>query len=163
MSVHLSRLARMDMETVNELLEEASQRDPRTHTYGLYSVASPPAPIGIFFWFATPAELVRGVVLARALDDEPEEEELEAQMLAADKAVGHVAEDCTKALQHLDERLCWAGTYKALSNGDSEFARELRADFRCCLEEEDEHRDHEEPIRSDETQDWLEHLEGYGH
>lgn len=146
---------------MHALLDTASQRDPRSHRYGFYSVGPPIAAVGMFFWYSTPAEMVRGIVMASALDDGPEGEELLALLRVADQAASLASDECTAALKHLDQRLCWAGTYEGLSTGDNEFARELRADYRSMLDEEPD--EPEAPIQTDEIDEWLEHLEAYGH
>ena len=154
----------MHLETAEAHIEKAAEADPRTHPYGVYSVGPSRAPIGVFCWFKTPAEMVRGVVLCAHFDTPPEPDEWAALIAAAAPDEAKVKPDCTAALCHLDDRLIWAGTFDELSQGSGKFAAELRSDFRLTLDDDALTTEEEEAaIRADEVDDWIEHLRNYGH
>jgi uncharacterized protein with PIN domain len=169
-STKVQRMSNTTYEAVHRQLEEASQRDPRTHRYGFYSTGLAPAPIGLHFWFAEARDMTRGIVMAAMIDDEPDHATLQEALVAADRAVSSVSDNCTEALQHLDRQLCWAGTFDDLSQGKSDYARELRDSFRVDSGEYDESAvedlDSEPftaPIEEEEMEAWIEYLQAYGH
>jgi hypothetical protein len=154
----------MHLETAEAHVGEAAEADPRTHPYGLYSIGPTILPIGLFCWFKTPAELVRGVVLLAHIDDRPEPDEWAALIATAAPDETKVKADCSAALCHLDDRLIWAGTFDELSQGSGKFAAELRRDFRLTMDDDALTTEEEEAaIRADEVDDWIEHLRNYGH
>ena len=118
----------MHLETAEAHIEKAAEADPRTHPYGVYSVGPSLAPIGVFCWFKTPAEMVRGVVLCAHFDTPPEPDEWAALIAAAAPDEAKVKPDCTAALCHLDDRLIWAGTFDVPETGPRGILYCLEAD-----------------------------------
>lgn len=166
-----------------EVLQEASDRDPRQYPYG-YFVSD---VVGIFTWFRTTDELFDTFVDAEPTvygsDAEPGGNKLAEGLEAVRRRVKRPVVLGEKLRGEINDVLGdsadleWWGKLDDLLNGPGEFESDLRAWFResqGAVEGEDEEEDEEEeaeesdgdpsrPIESYEVEEFLDYLRDYGH
>jgi hypothetical protein len=164
-----------------EVLQEASDRDPRQYPYG-YFVSD---VVGIFTWFRTTDELFDTFVDAEPTvygsDSEPGGNKLAEGLEAVRRRVkrpvvlgGKLRGEINDVLGDSAD-LEWWGQLEDLLKGSGEFETDLRAWFRESqgvvegeTEEEEEgdedsDGDPSRPIESYEVEEFLDYLRDYGH
>lgn len=144
-----------------ELGDAAMNRDPREYPYGYFSGGSFVLDSArVFMWFADVQELIKHIAdCDPAVHDLDEDESLAfsnhvQRIFKVDNALSSENLELLNAAASSFLCVDWWGTFDELTRGDSEFARELRAEFR-----EDES---DSPIDDAEIDDFIELTRLYG-
>ena len=151
-------------------LPDAGDHDPREYPFGYFSRDE--LGVGVFRWFATPEDALRGYateLIQYLYADERGEarrEELRSEFASALKE-GTTLADLQTRLNELtgnDSALDWYGTFQQLLTSQDEFASDIRERF---LYDRDEEGDNEPSapfaIPEDDIDDFVEYVRAYGY
>lgn len=157
----------MDLNTAKSLGESAMDRDPRNASCGYFAGGSFVLDsVRVFQWFNSIEDMA-----VQLLECEPILYEISAEdfVLYRDRAsfllngitVNDLSQERRDELNNISERFLsidWWGTFSDLFSGDSEFARDLRIEFR-----EDSEAADERAITEPEMDDFVSFIHQYGY
>jgi hypothetical protein len=158
------------------VLQEASDRDPRRYPYGFFVSDV----VGIFTWFSSPDELFDTFVEAEptvyASGSEPGLDKLTEELQAIRKRVKRPVALTEKLRREVNEVLGdnadleWWGNFDDLRKGTGEFETDLRTWFREARGDVADEEDFEEEVEADtsrpiepyEVDEFIDYLKHYG-
>jgi len=151
-----------------DIYVDAAEKDPRTHPWGCYGyddfvlVAA-----SSFQWFSSFEEMRDAILLGLPkwhFDDEEELRKVSETVAAIHDDVKDQEQPSVELLSRINSvikgttQLGWWGTFDDLRQGDKEFERDKRGEFRETLEQSGS-----TPVADDEVDGFVEFVSSYGH
>lgn len=152
-------------------MEAAMAADPRRFSFGMYAGDSFVGGAAAFQWYASADDLFASIAydLHFLIDEDGDGEVVRSvvEILQAYRGNDRFGSECfgklRAALEGVQD-LHWVGTFDHLVNGDCEFARGARMEFRSCVSEQLDESDADDgPLAADEIDGFIAWSRERGH